>query len=82
MKSGDKVILRRELGNERDEYAIVVFNKHKRKLGYIPRSHNMILSRLMDAGKHIYGAVSEINYKKGECTISRNVLTIDIYMED
>ena len=24
----------------------------------------------------------EINYKKGECTISRNVLTIDIYMED
>ena len=82
MKSGDKVVLRRERDYDRDENAIVVLNKHKRKLGYIPRSHNMILARLMDAGKHIYGAVSEINYKKGEVTYLRNMLTLNIYMED
>ena len=82
MKVGDKVVLRRELDYERDENAIVVLNKHKRKLGYIPRSHNMILARLMEAGKHIYGAVSEINYRKGEATISRNALILDIYMEE
>ncbi len=82
MKTGDKVLLRRELGREDDENAIVILNKHKRKLGYVPRSHNMILARLMDAGKHIYGITSGINYRKGGAAISRNMLTIDIYMED
>ncbi len=82
MKTSDKVLLRRELGREDDENAIVILNKHKRKLGYVPRSHNMILARLMDAGKHIYGITSEINYRKGGAAISRNMLTVDIYMGD
>ena len=49
MKVGDRVLLRREPDNENDEMAIVVFNKRKRKLGFVPCSHNVILARLMDA---------------------------------
>lgn len=82
MKVGDKVLLRREPDNEQDDMAIVVLNKHDRKLGYIPRSHSIILARLLEAGKHIYGTVSGIYYKKNEGSYSRNMLTINIYMED
>lgn len=81
MKVGDRVKLRRETDNDRDEMAIVVFNKRNRKLGYIPRSHNMILARLMDAGKHIYAVAAEIEYRKDDSP-SHNRLILDIYMED
>ena len=81
MKVGDKVLLRREQGHENDEKAIVVLNKRKRKLGYIPRSHNVVLSRLMEAGKHIYGIASEIDYPK-DGVGGHNSITIDVYMED
>jgi len=43
-----------------DPMAIMVKDDNDKKLGYIPRDKNEILSRLMDAGKLIYGTV----YKK------------------
>jgi len=59
---------KRELGNS--------INKDK-KLGYIPRDKNEILSRLMDAGKLIYGTV----YKK-ERIGKWLKITIRIFLSD
>lgn len=48
-----KLILKREPDNEYDTFAILVlFNDHK--LGYIPKSKNQTIARLMDAGKEFY----------------------------
>ena len=40
-----------ELKSEHDELAILVETAAGEKLGYVPRRHNPILARLMDAGK-------------------------------
>ena len=81
MKVGDKVLLRREPDDENDDTTIVVLNKRKRKLGYIPGSHSVILSRLMDAGKHIYGVATKIDYEK-DGVGSLNRIILDVFMED
>lgn len=54
---GKRLNFFREPDNEYDELAIIVKNEKGDKLGYIPRRSNEILSRLMDAGKLIYGEV-------------------------
>ena len=48
----------REKNNQYDDKAIVVKFEGE-KIGYVPRKHNIILANLMDAGKEIYGVVSE-----------------------
>lgn len=45
------------IDNEYDERTIAIKNENGDKLGYIPRDKNEILSRLMDAGKLLYGEV-------------------------
>lgn len=47
----------RESENEHDPFAIVVKNETGQKIGYIPRSQNLIPARLMDAGKSLNGIV-------------------------
>lgn len=54
---GIDVVFYREPNNPYDDKAIVVKDKDGNKLGYVPRDKNEILSRLMDAGKLIYGKV-------------------------
>ena len=54
---GVEVRFFREPNNKYDSKAIVVKDKDGNKLGYIPRDKNEILSRLMDAGKLLYGKV-------------------------
>lgn len=54
---GVEVQFYREPDNKYDNKAIVVKDKEGNKLGYIPRDKNEILSRLMDAGKLLYGKV-------------------------
>ena len=54
---GKRLKFFREPDNEYDERAIVIKNENGDKLGYIPRDKNEILSRLMDAGKLLYGEV-------------------------
>lgn len=48
-----KFTLKREPDNEFDEFAILVLLEDK-KLGYIPKSKNQTIARLMDAGKEFY----------------------------
>lgn len=57
LTEGVEVQFFREPNNQYDTRAIVVKDKGGNKLGYIPRDKNEILSRLMDAGKLLYGKV-------------------------
>lgn len=57
LTNGIEVQFFREPNNQYDSKAIVVKDKEGNKLGYIPRDKNEILSRLMDAGKLLYGKV-------------------------
>ncbi len=53
----DKLIFYREANNKYDPQAIRIENINKDKIGYIPRQDNIVFSRLMDAGKALFGRV-------------------------
>lgn len=59
LKPGSRVTFIREPENRYDANAIMALDEQGRKLGYIPRLNNPILSALMDAGKYLYGIVSD-----------------------
>lgn len=48
--------LKREPENEYDTFAVQVLYKEQ-KLGYIPKSKNQTIARLMDAGKQFYAKI-------------------------
>lgn len=73
---GDELILIRE-DNKFDSNAIMVRNKNKDKLGYVPEKDNIVFSRLMDAGKLLKAKVKNIE-KNG----SLNKISIGIYLYD
>ena len=55
---GDKLDFLREPNNPHDKKAIVINNKDGAKIGYVPRDDNEIFSRLMDAGKLLFGRIA------------------------
>lgn len=54
---GTELLLYREPENEYDEWAVAVYLTEEHKLGYIFRSKNEVIARLMDAGKKFIGVV-------------------------
>ena len=54
----DKLEFFREPDNPYDHKAIVIRNADGLKIGYIPRADNAIFSRLMDAGKLLFGRIT------------------------
>lgn len=54
----DQLDFFREPDNPYDERAIVIKTPNGVKVGYIPRDDNLIFSRLMDAGKLLFGRIS------------------------
>lgn len=81
MKKGDRVTLLREPKNPFDELAILVKDAKNRKLGYVPRAHNHVIARLMDAGKLIYGVVDRLRGPE-DGAFPWKAIVIEIYMED
>lgn len=57
LQEGQIVSFLREPDNAYDTLAILVLDRQKRKIGYMPRQINHIPARLMDAGKLLYGKV-------------------------
>ena len=80
-KEGDRITLLREPQNEHDELAILVKDEKKHKLGYIPRSDNHVMARLMDAGKLLYGIITELRGPEDD-QFPWRAITIAVYMED
>jgi hypothetical protein len=62
---GTPLALQREPDNTLDALAIEVFwlavAGERVKLGYVPRKHNLVLARLMDAGKELTARLSRVD---------------------
>lgn len=58
LNAGDTLDFFREPDNPYDKRAIVIRNKDGVKIGYVPKADNVIFSRLMDAGKLLFGRIS------------------------
>jgi len=54
----DKLDFFREPDNLHDNKAIVIKNADGVKIGYVPKADNVIFSRLMDAGKLLFGRIT------------------------
>ena len=57
LKVDDRLAFFREPDNHYDSKAIVIRNQDGVKVGYVPRKDNVIFSRLMDAGKLLFGKI-------------------------
>jgi len=55
----EKLSFFREPDNRYDKRAIVIKNSDGIKIGYVPKKDNAIFSRLMDAGKLLYGRIAD-----------------------
>lgn len=73
----DLLITKREPSNKYDAHAIMILTKEGEKLGYIPREKNEIISRLMDAGKIIFGRIISKKWQNDWLRMS-----IKIYLRD
>lgn len=58
---GDVVQLRREPSNRYDSRAIEVLDGRIRKLGYIARSDNSAVARMMDAGETLQARITRLD---------------------
>ena len=59
LKKHQLLMLKREPNNEYDNYAILILTEEGQKLGYVPQDKNEVLSKLMDAGKLLFGRLDE-----------------------
>ncbi len=64
LKVGDKLQLYRDISNTDDECAIAIKNESNDTIGYLPRNDNVIIARLMEAGKLVYGKISKIEIRE------------------
>ena len=94
LKPGDKVTFLREPENEYDTQAVMAMDGKGRKLGYVPRRENLVMSALMDHGKVFYGVIPDIS--PDEYAYSRKypkqmieseigipvTVTVDLYMRE
>ena len=78
LKINEKLDFFREPDNKHDKEAIVIKTNNKIKLGYVPRSDNVIFARLMDAGKYLFGRIVEINTNHG----SWIKITIKVFLKE
>lgn len=74
---GQYLKLYREPSNKYDKRAILI-KDGSRKIGYVPRKHNLILANLMDAGKLLYAKVEEV----AEEDYKRQNIIISIYLKE
>ena len=59
LKKHQLLMLQREIKNEYDNNAILILTEGGQKLGYVPQDKNEVLSKLMDAGKLLFGRLDE-----------------------
>ena len=59
----DRLNFLREPDNQYDSKAIVIKTVNGVKIGYVPKNENVVFSRLMDAGKLLFGKIVSIETK-------------------
>jgi hypothetical protein len=60
LRPGQSLRPQREPQNEHDPFAIALYTNDGVRIGYLPRSDNTLIARLMDAGKQIEARISEV----------------------
>ena len=73
LHEGDKLVFYREPDNPHDPQAIRIETIHEKKIGYIPQQDNMVFSRLMDAGKLLFGKVTDKEMRGNWLRIKINI---------
>ncbi|WP_317854544.1 HIRAN domain-containing protein [Chakrabartyella piscis] len=73
----DKLIFLREPNNPYDPKAILIQTSSGVKIGYVPKVDNIIFARLMDAGKLLFGRISQKEVKGNWVKID-----IKIYLQE
>ena len=76
LRPGQRLALRRQPGNRYDALAIEVVGPRGRKLGYVPRRHNEMPARLIDAGKRLSARAESIE-RRGNWLNIRMSLYLD-----
>ena len=74
------LIFKREPDNRHDPLAILIFDEHGNRLGYVPRAKNEVTARLMDAGKLIFGRLAGKGLEGYDGTWLK--LQVRVYMRD
>lgn len=64
LNADDRLDFFREPDNKYDSQAIVIKTLNGVQIGYVPKQDNVIFARLMDAGKLLFGRISD-KEKKG-----------------
>ena len=77
LEIGKKLLFFREPDNDYDKHAIKIKTTQGAKIGYVPQNDNLIFSRLMDAGKNLFGKVTAIKEKGNWYQIK-----IDIFLKE
>ena len=77
LREGERLAFFREPENPYDAQAIVIKTTDGVKIGYVPRQDNVIFARLMDAGKLLFGKITE-KEKKGKWVR----ISIDIFLHE
>ena len=80
---GSRITFLREPDNPYDEKAVMALDEEGRKLGYIPRHENAVVSALLDAGKYFYGIITEV--PEGPYYTDTKIpysLWVDLYMRE
>lgn len=65
LSPGDKLDFFREPDNPYDPQAIMIKNADGVKIGYVPKRDNVVFARLMDAGKLLFGRISDKEMREG-----------------
>ena len=73
LHEGDKLVFYREPDNPHDPQAIRIETIHEKKIGYIPQQDNVVFSRLMDAGKLLFGKVTDKEMRGNWLRIKINI---------
>lgn len=77
LTAGAKLKLQREPRNEFDQSAIAIYDAENNKLGYIPKTKNEVLAKLLDAGKNLSAKLSAKQWND-----SWLKLDIEIFLND
>ena len=73
VKLGDRLEFVREPENSFDDKAIMVQTVDGEKIGYVPREDNIVFSRLMDAGKLLFGKITSMESRKNWTRIDMEI---------
>ena len=76
IKTGDKLILRRE-DNKFDDNAILTLTEDGEKVGYVPEADNIVFARLLDAGKVLTAKITSITQKKSFTQVGMGIYLVD-----